>query len=40
MSARTLVRAVCRFASSCLFFAMAASRQFADISDDDLVTFS
>ena len=34
-----MVPAFCRFAPSCLFFAMAASRQFVDISYDDLVCF-
>ena len=38
--ARALVPAFWRFATSCLFFAMAASRQFVDISDDDSVKFS
>ena len=33
------MRSFCRFGPSCLFFAMAASRQFVDISDDDLVRF-
>ena len=37
MCTRTL--AFCLFASSCLFFAMATSRQLVDISDDDLVKF-
>ena len=38
--ARALVHAFCRFAPSCLFFAVVASRQFVGISDDDLVKFS
>jgi len=35
-----LVPAFCRFAPFCLFFAIAASRQFVDISEDALVEFS
>ena len=37
---RATVPAFCHFAPSCLFFAMAASRQLVNISDDDLVKFS
>ena len=36
LCASALVPAFCRFAPSCPFFAMVTSRQFVDISDDDL----
>ena len=40
MCLHAFVSTFCHFVPSCLFFAMAASRQFVDISDDKLVKSS